>query len=60
MIYFEPFKLHDTVNKVRVRTIAALKDHIYNQLRQIFKDSNYFVIRPHFDNPTKAVLKNKS
>ena len=29
-LHVEPFKLHDTVNKVRVRTVAAIKDHVYN------------------------------
>ena len=59
-IHEAPFDLHDTVNAVRIKTVARIPDGIYNQLRQIFKDAAQFVIRPHFDNPAPAVLKRQS
>ena len=47
----------DTKNEVRIPTLLRVQDRIYNQMRQLFKESSEMVIRPHFNHPSKAVLK---
>lgn len=47
----------DTQNEVRIPTVLKVQDRIYNQMRQLFKDTNEIQIRPHFNNPTRAALK---
>lgn len=53
----EFFKMMDTQNEVRIPTVLKVQDRIYNQMRQLFKDTNEIQIRPHFNNPTRAALK---
>lgn len=53
----EFFKLVDTQHEVRIPTLVRIQDRNYNQLRQLFKDANEIVIRPHMQYPNKAVLK---
>lgn len=55
---FEEFySMIDNKNDVKIVTLLRIQDRNYNQLRQLFKDSNEIVIRPFFSYPSKAVLK---
>jgi len=47
-MYEEFFPMMDSCNKVRIPTLARMVDRIYNQLRQLFKDTSEISIRPYF------------
>ena len=47
----------DTQNEVKIPTLLRVPDRIYNNMRQLFKESSEVMIRPHFNHPSKAVLR---
>ena len=53
----EFFGMVDTQNEIRIPTLIRIQDRIYNQFRMLFKDAVEVMIRPHFNNPNKQVLK---
>ena len=53
----EFFTMVDTQNTVRIPTLIRVQDRLYNQMRQLFKDAGEIMIRPHFNYPSKPVLK---
>ena len=42
---------------MRIPTLIRVVDRTYNQLRQLFKETNEITIRPHMQYPSKAVIK---
>ena len=55
--YEEFFAMVDNKQTVRIPTLLRVTDRTYNQMRQLFKDTNEISIRPHFAAPAKQVLR---
>ena len=58
--YEEFFNMVDNKNTVRIPTLLRVQDRTYNQMRQLFKDTNEIIIRPYFNCPSKQVIRGQA
>lgn len=55
-VHEEFFTMVDTVNQVKIPSLLRMQDVAYNDMRIKFKDITEYVIRPHFNYPSKSAV----